>query len=198
MSVSSLHVVSRPLFLSGLVDVGARKPLPNVPAAGKPAAKSGRAASKAASKAAAVKPVSAIGAAGKAGSGTATGKKRPVPAAQAAGAVPAKQPCVSRSAALAASVGPAATATPTALVAQAGHNPADAAAPAADGKAQRQRKKASDVAPEQAEAVVRQARACGSFAKVGLHELKAYLRAQGKPVGGKKAELVERVQALLQ
>jgi hypothetical protein len=68
----------------------------------------------------------------------------------------------------------------------------------AEGKAAaRQRKKASDVSLDDAVKVVQLAHAQGSFAKVGLLELKAFLKAKGKPVSGKKAELVERAQAVL-
>ena len=64
-------------------------------------------------------------------------------------------------------------------------------------KAVRKRAKASDVNPEEAEVALRTAQAQGSFAKVGLAEIKAFLKWKGKPVGGKKAELVERAIALL-
>lgn len=73
-------------------------------------------------------------------------------------------------------------------------------APAADGdkdKPARQRKKASDVDAAEAEAAVRAAHAAGTLAKVPMLELKAFLKAHGKPVGGKKAEILERAQALL-
>ena len=82
-----------------------------------------------------------------------------------------------------------------------------AATPAADGpapapggdqgKPARQRKKASDVSAEDAVAAVRAAHAQGTLAKLGLLELKAFLKANGKPVGGKKAEVLERAQAVL-
>jgi SAP domain len=68
---------------------------------------------------------------------------------------------------------------------------------ASKAKAARVRRKASDVTTEAAEQVVRQAQEQGTFAKVGLAELKAFLKSRGKPVGGKKADVVERAQEAL-
>lgn len=65
----------------------------------------------------------------------------------------------------------------------------------ADQAPKRDRKKASDINVEEAIAKVAAARTSGTLAKLSLLELKAYLKSAGKPVGGKKAELVERVQA---
>jgi hypothetical protein len=61
-------------------------------------------------------------------------------------------------------------------------------------KIARQRKKASDVCTEDAEKAVRNAHTMGTLSKVALIELKAFLKSRGLPVGGKKAEVLERVE----
>lgn len=182
---------------AGLVHTGERKALAKIAATGKGTGKSGGAASKGAIKAGAGKASlprdTALPGTASAANASAS-KKRP--AATTAGAAPAKKPCAAtcNQVPVDTSNGMQVCATGTACEGSA----ATADAPhQADAKAQRQRKKASDVTPEQAEAAVQQAHASGSFAKVGLHELKAFLKAHGKAVGGKKAELVERAQALL-
>jgi hypothetical protein len=64
--------------------------------------------------------------------------------------------------------------------------------------AKRDRKKASDINVEEAVAKVKAAKSAGTLMKLSLLELKAYLKSVGKPVGGKKAELVERVDAVVE
>lgn len=71
----------------------------------------------------------------------------------------------------------------------------DAAKPA-DQAPKRDRKKACDINIEEAVAKVKAANTAGMLAKLSLLELKAYLKSVGKPVGGKKAELVERVETI--
>jgi hypothetical protein len=61
----------------------------------------------------------------------------------------------------------------------------------------RQQKKASYRSTEEADKVIREAHLQGVLAKVGMVDLRAFLKAQGKPLGGKKVELVNRVQGLL-
>lgn len=83
----------------------------------------------------------------------------------------------------------------------AGMNAADANAVTdpmkpADQAPKRDRKKASDINVEEAVAKVKAAKAGGTLAKLSLLELKAYLKSVGKPVGGKKADLMERVEAV--
>ena len=68
----------------------------------------------------------------------------------------------------------------------------------ADQAPKRDRKKASDINVEEAVAKVHAAKADGTLAKLSLLELKAYLKSVGKPVGGKKADLIERVGATAQ
>jgi SAP domain len=65
----------------------------------------------------------------------------------------------------------------------------------ADQAPKRERKKASDVNVEDAVVKVKAAKNAGTLGKLSLLELKAYLKSVGKPVGGKKAELIERVEA---
>lgn len=74
----------------------------------------------------------------------------------------------------------------------------DAAEPAADQAPKRDRKKASDINVEEAVAKVKAAKAGGTLAKLSLLELKAYLKSVGKPVGGKKADLMERIEAVVE
>jgi hypothetical protein len=64
-------------------------------------------------------------------------------------------------------------------------------------KSVKQRKKASDVCIEDAEKAVRDAHAHGTLPKVAMIELKVFLKAHHLPLGGKKAEVLERVENLL-
>lgn len=63
--------------------------------------------------------------------------------------------------------------------------------------AERMRKKASDFDATQAEAVLRTAHAAGTLQKVSVPEMKAFLKSRGLLLGGKKAEIIERVVAAL-
>eukprot|EP00892_Ulva_mutabilis_P010491 jgi/Ulvmu1/7814/UM004_0043.1 len=67
-----------------------------------------------------------------------------------------------------------------------GHNNVDAPS---------KRRKVSDINVEDAKAKVTAAKAAGTMAKLSIPELKVYLKAIGKPVGGKKGDLVERIIA---
>lgn len=69
-----------------------------------------------------------------------------------------------------------------------------AATKPSDQAAKRERKKASDVNTEEAVAKVKAAIAAGTMIKLNLQGLKAYLKSIGAPVGGKKADLIERIQ----
>lgn len=60
------------------------------------------------------------------------------------------------------------------------------------------RKKASDVDVGAAVAAVQAAHAQGTLNKVGLLELKAFLKSRKLPVGGKKSEILERALSALQ
>jgi ribosomal protein L7/L12 len=58
------------------------------------------------------------------------------------------------------------------------------------------RKTAADINVNEAIQKVKAAKASGSLGKLSLLELKAYLKSKSKPVSGKKADLLERIQAL--
>ncbi|KAL3154065.1 hypothetical protein ABBQ32_013608 [Trebouxia sp. C0010 RCD-2024] len=92
---------------------------------------------------------------------------------------------------LAGSAAPAAAAAASAEGAQA---PAATAAPA---KAPRQRKKADDIDLAEVEKKVCEKQAAGRLQDISIPELKCFLKARKLPVGGKKAELLARVEPLL-
>jgi hypothetical protein len=56
------------------------------------------------------------------------------------------------------------------------------------------RKKASDIPADEALKKVHEALTAGLLSKLSVPELKAYLKAKGKPVGGKKADLLARIE----
>lgn len=75
--------------------------------------------------------------------------------------------------------------------------PAAAATPAAPTKAPRQRKKADDIDLAAVEKKVLEKHAAGSLNDLSIPELKCFLKARKATVGGKKADLIARLQPLL-
>lgn len=74
---------------------------------------------------------------------------------------------------------------------------AAAAAATAPAKAPRQRKKADDIDLAQVEKKIQDKLAAGKLADLSIPELKCFLKARKLPVGGKKSDLVARVEPLL-
>ncbi len=73
----------------------------------------------------------------------------------------------------------------------------EAAASAAPAKAPRQRKKADDMDLAEVEKKVQEKFAAGRLQDLSIAELKCFLKAHKLPVGGKKSDLVSRVEPLL-
>ena len=71
------------------------------------------------------------------------------------------------------------------------------AAAAAPAKAPRQRKKADDIDLAEVEKKIQDKFAAGKLADLSILELKCFLKARKLPVGGKKSDLVARVEPLL-
>ena len=71
------------------------------------------------------------------------------------------------------------------------------AAGAAPAKAPRQRKKADDIDLAEVEKKIQEKFAAGKLADLSIPELKCFLKARKLPVGGKKSDLVARVEPLL-
>ena len=71
------------------------------------------------------------------------------------------------------------------------------AAAAAPAKAPRQRKKADDIDLAEVEKKIQDKFAAGKLADLSIPELKCFLKARKLPVGGKKSDLVARVEPLL-
>lgn len=71
------------------------------------------------------------------------------------------------------------------------------AAAAAPAKAPRQRKKADDIDLAEVEKKIQGKFAAGKLADLSIPELKCFLKARKLPVGGKKSDLVARVEPLL-
>lgn len=65
--------------------------------------------------------------------------------------------------------------------------------PNADGPSKR--KKASEISVDEAASKVKAALAAGTLAKLSIPELKVYLKSVGKPVSGKKGDLLERIMS---
>ena len=74
---------------------------------------------------------------------------------------------------------------------------AAAAAAAAPAKAPWQRKKADDIDLAEVEKKIQEKFAAGKLADLSIPELKCFLKARKLPVGGKKSDLVARVEPLL-
>ncbi len=74
---------------------------------------------------------------------------------------------------------------------------AAAAATTAPAKAPRQRKKADDIDLAEVERKIQEKFAAGKLADLSIPELKCFLKARKLPVGGKKSDLVARVEPLL-
>ena len=74
---------------------------------------------------------------------------------------------------------------------------ASAAAPPAPAKAPRQRKKADDIDLAVVEKKVIEKHATGSLTDLSVPEIKCFLKARKVPVGGKKADLISRLEPLL-
>ena len=74
---------------------------------------------------------------------------------------------------------------------------AAAAAAAAPAKAPRQRKKADDIDLAEVEKKIQEKFAAGKLADLSVPELKCFLKARKLPVGGKKSDLVAKVEPLL-
>ena len=72
-----------------------------------------------------------------------------------------------------------------------------AAAAAAPSKAPRQRKKADDVDLAEVEKKIHDKQAAGRLQELSIPELKCFLKARKLPVGGKKADLLARMESLL-
>ena len=72
-----------------------------------------------------------------------------------------------------------------------------AVAVAAPAKAPRQRKKADDIDLAEVEKKIQDKFAVGKLADLSIPELKCFLKARKLPVGGKKSDLVARVEPLL-
>lgn len=71
------------------------------------------------------------------------------------------------------------------------------AATAALTKAPRQRKKADDIDLAEVEKKIYERQAAGRLQEISIPELKCFLKARKLPVGGKKAELIARMEPLL-
>lgn len=56
------------------------------------------------------------------------------------------------------------------------------------------RRKVSDISVEESTTKVKAAIAAGTLTKLSVPELKVYLKSIGKPVGGKKSDLLQRIQ----
>ena len=74
---------------------------------------------------------------------------------------------------------------------------ASAAVPPAPAKAPRQRKKADDIDLAVVEKKVIEKHATGSLTDLSIPEIKCFLKARKVPVGGKKADLISRLEPLL-
>lgn len=74
---------------------------------------------------------------------------------------------------------------------------AAAAAAAAPAKAARQRKKADDMDLAEVEKKIQEKFAAGKLADLSIPQLKCFLKAHKLPVGGKKSDLIARVEPLL-
>jgi len=74
---------------------------------------------------------------------------------------------------------------------------AAAAAATAPAKVPRQRKKADDIDLAEVEKKIQEKFAAGKLADLSIPELKCFLKARKLPVGGKKSDLVARVEPLL-
>lgn len=81
---------------------------------------------------------------------------------------------------------------PSATTAGAGTIPAKGL-PKADTASKR--RKVSDISVEETSAKVKAATAAGKLISLSVPELKVYLKSIGKPVGGKKSDLLERIQS---
>lgn len=81
---------------------------------------------------------------------------------------------------------------PSATTAGATTNPANGM-PKADTASKR--RKVSDISVEESTAKVKAAMAAGKLTSLSVPELKVYLKSIGKPVGGKKSDLLERIQS---
>ena len=71
------------------------------------------------------------------------------------------------------------------------------AAPVAPVKAPRQRKKAEDIDLTITEKKIRDKHAAGSLTDLSIPEMKCFLKAHKVPVGGKKAELIAKLELFL-
>ena len=91
---------------------------------------------------------------------------------------------------------PAAATTAASMTASKGAAPAPATAAAAP-KAPRQRKKAEDIDLAEVEKMLHEKQAAGRLQDVSIPELKCFLKARKLPVGGKKSDLLARVEPLL-
>lgn len=95
-----------------------------------------------------------------------------------------------------AAAAPAAAMTAASMTASKGAAPAPATAAAAP-KAPRQRKKAEDIDLAEVEKKFQEKQAAGRLQDVSIPELKCFLKARKLPVGGKKSDLLARVEPLL-
>lgn len=86
---------------------------------------------------------------------------------------------------------PAAASVPPTIAGDACSDPAKGSHKA---DAPSKRRKVSEIDIEQAKAKVIAAKAARTLTKLSIPELKVYLKSIGKPVGGKKGELIERIQ----
>ena len=89
--------------------------------------------------------------------------------------------------------------SPAAPVASIATSPEAARAPATAAaiKAPRQRKKAEDIDLAEVEKKMHEKQAAGRMQDVSIPELKCFLKARKLPVGGKKSDLLARVEPLL-